>query len=41
MGKTADGAVWLNEDMLDPFEYFQYFRNVKDQDVISLLFYLE
>jgi tyrosyl-tRNA synthetase len=39
MGKTADGAVWLNEDMLDPFEYFQYFRNVKDQDVISLLFY--
>jgi tyrosyl-tRNA synthetase len=39
MGKTADGAVWLNEDMLDPFEYFQYFRNVKDQDVIALLFY--
>lgn len=39
MGKTADGAVWLDENMLNPFEYFQYFRNVKDEDVIRLLFY--
>jgi len=39
MGKTADGAVWLDKNMLDPFEYFQYFRNVKDEDVIRLLFY--
>ncbi|MDB2550394.1 tyrosine--tRNA ligase [Rickettsiales bacterium] len=39
MGKTADGAVWLDENMLDPFEYFQYFRNVKDEDIIRLLFY--
>jgi tyrosyl-tRNA synthetase len=39
MGKTADGAVWLDADMLNPFEYFQYFRNVKDEDITRLLFY--
>ena len=39
MGKTSDGAVWLDENMLNPFEYFQYFRNVKDEDVVRLLFY--
>ena len=33
MGKTADGAVWLSGDMLSPFDYFQYFRNVSDADV--------
>lgn len=33
MGKTADGAVWLDEDMLSAFDYFQYFRNCHDQDV--------
>jgi tyrosyl-tRNA synthetase len=33
MGKTADGAVWLDENMLSPFDYFQYFRNVSDLDV--------
>jgi tyrosyl-tRNA synthetase len=32
MGKTADGAVWLSGDMLLPFDYFQYFRNVSDSD---------
>lgn len=33
MGKTANGAVWLDGEMLAPFEYFQYFRNVHDADV--------
>src|ERR1700758_2430463 len=32
MGKTAQGAVWLNEDMLPPFEYWQYWRNCEDGD---------
>ncbi|RZB12450.1 tyrosine--tRNA ligase [Ehrlichia minasensis] len=33
MGKTAQGAVWLNGDMYSPVDYWQYFRNVKDEDV--------
>jgi tyrosyl-tRNA synthetase len=33
MGKTAQGAVWLNADMLNPFEYWQYWRNTEDADV--------
>jgi tyrosyl-tRNA synthetase len=33
MGKTAQGAVWLNADMLKPFEYWQYWRNSEDADV--------
>lgn len=33
MGKTSDGAVWLDETMLSPFDYFQYFRNIDDRDV--------
>ena len=33
MGKTASGAVWLNPDMLPPFEFWQYWRNVEDADV--------
>ena len=37
MGKTADGAVWLEESMLVPFDYFQYFRNTHDGDVIKFL----
>ena len=37
MGKTADGAVWLDEEMLSPFDYFQYFRNVDDRDVARFL----
>ncbi len=37
MGKTADGAVWLDAEMLSPFNYFQYFRNVDDADVSKLL----
>jgi tyrosyl-tRNA synthetase len=37
MGKTANGAVWLDSTMLNPFDYFQYFRNTNDQDVIKFL----
>lgn len=37
MGKTADGAVWLDETMLSPFDYFQYFRNTHDADVAKFL----
>lgn len=33
MGKTADGAVWLNKDMLTPYDYWQYWRNTEDDDV--------
>jgi tyrosyl-tRNA synthetase len=33
MGKTAAGAVWLNADMLSPYEYWQYWRNTEDGDV--------
>ncbi len=33
MGKTAEGAVWLNEDMLSPYDYWQYWRNTPDPDV--------
>jgi tyrosyl-tRNA synthetase len=33
MGKTAAGAVWLNADMLTPYDYWQYWRNSEDADV--------
>jgi tyrosyl-tRNA synthetase len=33
MGKSENGAVWLNSDMLSPYEYWQYWRNVEDADV--------
>jgi tyrosyl-tRNA synthetase len=33
MGKTAAGAVWLNEDMLPAYDFWQYWRNVDDRDV--------
>jgi tyrosyl-tRNA synthetase len=33
MGKTAQGAIWLNEDRLPHFDYWQYWRNVDDEDV--------
>ncbi len=37
MGKTAAGAVWLNPDMLSPYEYWQFWRNVEDGDVERFL----
>jgi len=33
MGKTAAGAVWLNADMVSPYEYWQFWRNTEDADV--------
>ncbi len=33
MGKTANGAVWLNADMRSPYEYWQFWRNTEDADV--------
>ena len=37
MGKTANGAVWLDENKTSPFEFYQYWRNVQDSDVINCL----
>ena len=37
MGKTQKGAVWLDPEKTTPFEFFQYWRNVDDGDVIKCL----
>ena len=37
MGKTAKGAVWLNENRLNSFEYWQFWRNTEDADVIRYM----
>ncbi|MEL6379690.1 MAG: tyrosine--tRNA ligase [Pseudomonadota bacterium] len=37
MGKTEDGAVWLNGDMFSPYDYWQYWRNTEDADVATML----
>src|SRR4029453_9376744 len=37
MGKTAAGAVWLNADLLSPYDYWQYWRNTEDGDVERFL----
>ncbi len=37
MGKTAAGAVWLNAEMLSPYDYWQYWRNCEDADVTRFL----
>lgn len=34
MGKTLNGAIWLNHDMLSAYEFWQYWRNCEDSDVI-------
>ena len=36
MGKTAAGAVWLDPDLVSPYEYWQYWRNTEDGDVGAL-----
>ena len=42
MGKSAGGAVWLNADMLSPYEFWQFWRNTLDADVGRFLkFYTE
>jgi tyrosyl-tRNA synthetase len=33
MGKSVDGAIWLNEDRLNPYDYWQFWRNTDDRDV--------
>ena len=37
MGKTEKGAVWLDKDLLSPYEYWQFWRNTDDRDVIKFL----
>ncbi len=37
MGKSASGAIWLNEELLSPYEFYQYLRNTDDADVSKLL----
>ena len=37
MGKTAAGAVWLNADQLSPYDYWQFWRNTADADVVKFL----
>ena len=37
MGKTANGAVWLNAEMFSPYDFWQYWRNTEDADVARFL----
>jgi tyrosyl-tRNA synthetase len=37
MGKTEGGAVWLDAEMTSPFEYFQFWRNTTDDDVVRFM----
>jgi len=37
MGKTAKGAVWLDPNKTTPFEFYQYWRNVEDADVLKCI----
>lgn len=37
MGKTESGALWLNPERTSPYEFFQYWRNIDDQDVINCM----
>lgn len=37
MGKTEKGALWLDPEKVSPYEFYQYWRNVDDKDVIRLL----
>jgi tyrosyl-tRNA synthetase len=37
MGKTAEGAVWLNADMRSPYDYWQFWRNTEDADVARFM----
>ncbi len=37
MGKTEKGAVWLDAEKTSPFEFYQYWRNVEDQDVLKCI----
>ena len=37
LGKSEGNAVWVNEELLSPYDYYQYFRNINDADVVKLL----
>jgi len=37
MGKTEKGAIWLNKKMFSPYDYWQFWRNTDDKDVINFL----
>jgi len=37
MGKTEKGAIWLNKKMLSPYDYWQFWRNADDKDVVNFL----
>lgn len=37
MGKSASGAIWLNADMLSPYDYYQFWRNTEDADVSKFM----
>ncbi len=37
MGKSENGAVWLDKNLLSPYEYWQFWRNIDDKDVIKFL----
>jgi len=37
MGKTEKGAIWLNQDLYSPYDYWQYWRNTDDRDVKRFL----
>jgi tyrosyl-tRNA synthetase len=37
MGKSLGGAIWLNADMLSPYDFWQYWRNTEDADVVRFL----
>ena len=37
MGKTAAGAVWLNAELMSPYDYWQFWRNTEDADVVRFL----
>ena len=39
MGKTAEGAIWLDEKNLSPYDYWQFWRNTDDRDVMRFLKY--
>ena len=39
MGKTEKGAIWLNEDLLSPYDYWQFWRNTDDRDVKRFLYF--
>ena len=39
MGKTEKGAIWLNKEMLSAYDYWQFWRNTSDNDVVNFLKY--